>query len=266
MKDSFWSIRMRATSGNRHISGAETITGKSEITKIIRQYGQRALSHERGEPDHIVISIERLESIPKRIPSLDIRTIHTKSPAEAEAAAERILISLGISGEAIRTAIRIVRSGLAMRGAALVRTVSGRREDPDQSRGIRASRLGMAEALIGKTDKELRAHGMAPLVVREAVTLASKVASCPGITAELCISDDPSYTTGYLASRHFGYIRLPNIKEQGSPSGGRVFFLDEEADTERVIEYLERVPAIVSSPPQIHGIITLDELLSNPDS
>jgi 6-carboxyhexanoate--CoA ligase len=266
MKDSFWNIRMRATSGNRHISGAETITGESGIMKLINMYTKRALTHERGEPDHIVISIERLESIPKRIPSLDIRTIDTKSPAEAEAVAERILLSLGISGEAIRTAIRIVRSGMTMRGAALVRTVSGRREDPDQSRGIRASRLGMHEALIGETEEDLKTRGMDPIVVREAVTLASKVASCPGITAELCISDDPSYTTGYLASSTYGYIRLTNIKERGSPSGGRVFFLDEKADKERVIEYLERVPVIVSSPPGIHGIITLDELFSNPDS
>jgi 6-carboxyhexanoate--CoA ligase len=67
------------------------------------------------------------------------------------------------------------------------------------------------------------------------------------VLAELCISDDPNYTTGYVASRRFGYVRIPCIKRKGSPCGGRVFFIQEEADVKKIVEYLERTPVVMGS-------------------
>ena len=57
----------------------------------------------------------------------------------------------------------------------------------------------------------------------EAIVLASKVQAAPGIVAELCVSDDPDYVTGYVASKSLGYRRITTIKERGDPAGGRVF-------------------------------------------
>ena len=50
--------------------------------------------------------------------------------------------------------------------------------------------------------------------VKEALMLASKAASWPDVIAEVCISDDPDYTTGYIASKELGYLRIPNIKRE----------------------------------------------------
>jgi len=82
--------------------------------------------------------------------------------------------------------------------------------------------------------------------VKEALILASKVASHPDVTAEICISDDPDYTTGYIASKQLGYLRIPNIKRRGEKHGGRVFIVKESADIDRLTNYLEKTPVIVS--------------------
>ena len=50
--------------------------------------------------------------------------------------------------------------------------------------------------------------------MREALVLATKVQSCPGIVGELCWSDDPDYTVGYVACNGI-YHRIPNMKEMG---------------------------------------------------
>jgi 6-carboxyhexanoate--CoA ligase len=71
------------------------------------------------------------------------------------------------------------------------------------------------------------------------------VASCRDIIAEICISDDPDYTTGYIASKKFGYLRIPNIKNYGEMHGGRVFFVRENADADRLIEFLEKTPVVI---------------------
>jgi len=82
--------------------------------------------------------------------------------------------------------------------------------------------------------------------VREALVLAAKVLSAPGIVAELCWSDDPDYTAGYVASPVHGYVRFPHLKPPGDERGGRAFFFrSEEMDIERVIDYLEHAAFLV---------------------
>ena len=80
--------------------------------------------------------------------------------------------------------------------------------------------------------------------MREALVLASKVQSAEGIVGELCWSDDPDYTVGYVACNGV-YHRIPNMKKLGSHIGGRVFFVQPEIDRESVIEYLEKAPVLV---------------------
>ncbi len=76
--------------------------------------------------------------------------------------------------------------------------------------------------------------------------LASKIAAHPAILAELCMSDDPDYTTGYVASKSFGYIRLPNMKKAGSPHGGRVFFIRPGSDIPNIVAFLELTPVLLT--------------------
>ena len=58
-----------------HISGAEGIYEEKEIAKIIREYTLRALSHQKGRPDSIVISLEEIKQKPQSIQSLPVRTL-----------------------------------------------------------------------------------------------------------------------------------------------------------------------------------------------
>ena len=83
----------------------------------------------------------------------------------------------------------------------------------------------------------------------EAIVLATKVANAPGIVAELCISDDPDYVTGYVGSLELGYVRIMKLKEMGDPNGGRIFLFDSsKASAEECIDFLQKKKVLVRSP------------------
>jgi 6-carboxyhexanoate--CoA ligase len=140
-----------------------------------------------------------------------------------------------------------------MRGAALMDSLKGIRREPDGKRGVRVSRMGIEKKALGALSRRLGRRGINTPAVKEALVLASKVASAKGVLAELCISDDPDYTTGYVASRKTGYLRLPNIKRAGSRQGGRVFFIENGTDVDGIIAYLESEPVMITSVSEVSG-------------
>ena len=228
-----------------HISGAEGIFGDDDVPKMGEIFIRRALSHPRGRPDKIIVTIEEIKGIPLRAPLLQITTLECMCPADAwQLIADRISV-VGISSKALRAARRMLEAKKTMRGAALISLESGQRMEPDRLRGVRVSRLGIDKVADGLLSRSLRKSGINTQTVKEALVLASKVAACKGIAAEICISDDPHYTTGYIASRSFGYLRIPNIKKSGDMRGGRVFFLEENTSAKSIIAWLERKPVIV---------------------
>jgi 6-carboxyhexanoate--CoA ligase len=246
-----------------HISGAEGIYCYADRFKVIGEYAERALTHSRGKADRIVITIEKIKGRPKLIRSLPVTTLKCFSTAESERHVGRLLVSLGVSERAVGEALRVIRNESAMRGAALILAASGRRAEPDRTRGVRASRLGITPA-AGKTfSRRLAKEGIDTETVKEAVILASKVASCKDVAAELCVSDDPDYTTGYVASRTFGYIRIPQMKKKGSRRGGRVFFLNEGADVASAVDFLERRAVIINNTGGCRGVRSIDEILDS---
>jgi len=256
MVSPLWSIRMRASmtvggsgppSGKKtvHISGAEGLYKPSEIEGVTRRYLLRAMNHSRGKPDTVVITVERVRERPIIIPLLPVSTEGCGSPDDARRLVSRLLSNTGVSEKAIRSGLRIVAGKKVMRGASLVFSGAGSRAEPDMERGVRVSRLGIERSSERALSRRLAKAGINTTTVKEALILASKVASCSGIVAELCVSDDPDYTTGYVASKKFGYVRIPNIKHKGSLCGGRVFFISEDADVEHIINYLEKKPVIV---------------------
>lgn len=243
-----FSIRMRASKSGIHISGAEGICQKSEISKACGEYIKRALTHSRGKPDKIVITIEKIKQKLKKIPLLPVTTLKCNSPEKARKIITLKLQSLGISKKAIDNGFAVLNSKKTMRGASLILLESGTRVEPDKERGIRASRMGIEKSteknLLEKlSGTKINTTGM--MRVKEALVLASKAASWPDVIAEACISDDPDYTTGYIASKKFGYLRIPNIKREKVMHGGRVFFIRETADVAGLISYLERKPVII---------------------
>lgn len=256
-----WSMRMRAsrragksgTGRNRsgaegfHISGAEAICKDKDRIKIVKEYIDRALTHPKGEPDKIVITIEKVKTKPKSVSSLPIRTLECSRPSEATELITSLLESLGVSGAAIKSGLAVLTNRITMRGAAVISIESARRLEPDKIRGVRASCLGISRNADKALSSELKKSGINTTTVKEALVLASKVASCRQIVAEVCISDDPDYTIGYLASKRLGYIRIPNIKRKGTATGGRIFFVNEDADIEALVRYMEDVPVMITA-------------------
>jgi 6-carboxyhexanoate--CoA ligase len=246
-----------------HISGAEGIYERDSIAEAVEGYIKRAMSHPRGKPDRIEITIERINARPKKIRSLPIKTVICRSTQIAQSHIRKILVLAGVTDAAIDEALKVVYGEEAMRGAAIICAGSGRRVEPDRERGIRASRLGMSKAAGCILSRELTGGGINSETVKEALVLASKVASCEQVIGELCVSDDPGYTTGYVSSRRVGYVRIPHIKRKGDRRGGRVFFMKDDADLAGVIAFLEETPVLVDGASECLGVFAIDEVLGH---
>ena len=241
---------MRSSLNEEHLSGAERIVNGSVVQVIPELMNQAVSSYKM--PDRIVISLDAIDpsSVIYTAP-LNIRTLDSLSPEDAEKAAADILKCNGVSPVAIESAFRLLRTGPApggkiMRGAVIMDSASGERMEPDSSRGIRVSRVdytGDARHLLAN---RLMDGGVFHRRVMDALAIATKVADRRETVAELCWSDDPEYTTGYAASLKSGYIRITNMKKRGNPIGGRVFFVSRQGlSLEEYIHYLEKQPVII---------------------
>ena len=245
-----------------HISGAEGLYEDSDIQKVVRSYVERAIHHPKGKPDNIIITIEDIKQRPKLISALSAATINCQTPAEGKNAVIKLLQAVGISKRAIDRAFELIKKG-NMRGAAIVAGETGERLDFDTGRGVRVSRLGAGKQASHLLSLRLSRRRINTDAVKEALILASKVASHKDVIAELCVSDDPYYTTGYVASDKFGYIRVPNVKHKGSKIGGRAFFVKEGLDIDEIIDYLEKVPVLIGGISLCRGIVAIDDILNS---
>ena len=236
-----YSVRMRAAQGGphekggHHISGAERIVKLEEVGAIAQLLADRALHHSKGSADFINITVDLIP--PEKITYIDCLKVEehkTSSISESHQLATDLLQGPHISETAVLKAISLLKSlDKSMRGAILVDAITGERLDTGD-RGVRVSHMDSFDShALGDNEH-----------MREALVLASKVQSADGIVGELCWSDDPDYTVGYVACNGV-YHRLTNMKEFGSDIGGRVFFVRSDIDSESVIEYLERAPVLV---------------------
>lgn len=245
-----FSIRMRAEKNRKHISGAEKLVERKKIQATVSGLVERAVSHEKGEPDLINITVESLKAPVKKITSLPLILAHARDETEGKLLARKLLIETGIPAVCVEKSISLLEKGPAngenMRGA-IVMDLKGNRLEPDSVRGIRASHMDITEEAANKLFNALSGPGLSSYFtyISEALVLATKVASVKGTIAELCWSDDPSYTAGYVASKKIGYIRIPHLKKKGAPFGGRVFFVDN-IDIGSYIQEIENSPALIN--------------------
>lgn len=236
-----YSVRMRAAQGGphekggHHISGAERIVKLEEVGAIAQSLADRALHHSKGTADFINITVDLIPPAKIRyIDCLKVEEHKTGSIFESHQLVTDLLQGPNISEEAVHKAISLLKSlDKSMRGAMLVDAITGERLDIG-NRGVRVSHMDSFDSYALGDNEHMR----------EALVLASKVQSADGIVGELCWSDDPDYTVGYVACNGV-YHRIPNMKELGSNIGGRVFFVRSDIDSESVIEYLERAPVLV---------------------
>ena len=125
-----------------------------------------------------------------------------------------------------------------MRGAMLLDADTLERLEPDRERGVRATNM----------DSEPSPPADRKNHFAEAIALASKVLAAPGVVGEVCVSDDPAYVTGYVATKD-GYHRISVLKKKGDPSGGRIFLYRGPRDAVgETIRFLEKQAVIVECP------------------
>lgn len=252
-----YSIKMRASRNGSHISGAERIVPARYVGQVSQQLHHRALQHPKGQPDSIVVTSTALavDDI-KYLPELAVGQLPCESPAQAHKLVTDLLSEITPHGERIWNYLATVTG---MRGAMLVDAASGQRVEPDSERGVRASTMDHRDSIASLTstrptsmfpinadESDQLAPSPAKNYVQEARVLAAKVASCPHVLAELCISDDPDYTTGYACVTG-KYYRIDNMKDAGTKQGTRVIVI-ERSDEHAIAEisaYLENQAVIV---------------------
>jgi 6-carboxyhexanoate--coA ligase len=206
-----------------------------EVGAIAQSLADRALYHSKGTADFINITVDVIPSNEiTYIDCLQVEEHRANTIAEAHQLAIELLQGTHITEVAIQNAMTFLKElDSSMRGAMLVDATTGKRIDIG-NRGVRVSHMDSFDSeSLGDNEH-----------MREALVLASKVQSAEGIVGELCWSDDPDYTVGYVACNGI-YHRIPKMKELGSHIGGRVFFVRSEIDRESVIEYLEKAPVLV---------------------
>lgn len=246
-----YSVRMRSAKGGahemggRHISGAERLVEKEKIQQIAGEMVVRALGHSRGCADFITVTIDAVNPEQVcRVPLLPVTTVDVPDAEAGRKAAMTVLLRSGVSERAVCSAMTALLSlPDSMRGAMLFCKDTGKRLDEAGQAGIRVSRMDIADDQ--DYHQRLSGLGLTNIHVREALVLASKVAAAPQVAAELCWSDDPEYTAGYVASSA-GYCRFTRLKNYGSPVGGRIFFLRPGTDLAALIDYLGRQPVLVT--------------------
>ena len=235
--------------GGKHISGAERILREDEIEEELINVYRRAITHERGKPDFINFKIEEINEediIYKN--RLSIKEHHVHSKEEGLKLAKELLIENTVSEESADKAIQsMISLEESMHGAMLIDKDTGERIDKKGIKGVRVT--GMASADVTDYKESLKKDGREGLHLEEALILASKIASCKGIVAELCWSDDPSYVIGYVGTKD-NYERIPILKDEGNPIGGRVFFVDakqlnDDYTLDDLIDYLEKQVVLI---------------------
>lgn len=248
--DVIYSLRMRASKDGSHISGAERILSKKRIQIEMIEMLKRALNHQTGDPDEIYFTIEEIKEEIPYTASLPISTILTEGFEDSRNKAAELLILNDISEAAIRRAFDDISKGASpdrknMRGAMIIDIDTGERLEHDSYRGIRVSRMDLWEGAEEALKIEMKRIGVEGLRVKEALILATKVIMA-GTMAELCWSDNPDYTTGYVASKKYGYVRFPYLKREGDTKGGRAFFVKgSEVDLDSYIEFLQKRPLLI---------------------
>ena len=239
-----YSLKMRAekSAGKReHVSGAEKILQEEELPEHLAALLSRALHHAKGRADFVNFKVESIapEAV-EHLPALPVSTVEVETPAEGRRVIIDALGKLGLkNGEAI---LAKFSETYGMRGAMLLDADTLERLEPDAERGLRATYMDAERTAKGASD--CKNH------FAEAVVLATKVVHAPHIVAEICVSDDPDYVTGYVAAPSLGYRRITKLKEAGSPDGGRIFLYRGPRDgVAETIRYLEKQCVLVSGVP-----------------
>ena len=240
------SVKGRSSKEGKHISGAERIVDEGNIYSVLDWIKQKII---RKQPDEIVLKIERLKEKPVFIENtLPIKEFKFNSYIEANEFAIQILSSItGLEKTKLKEILSLVHIGASpskdnMRGAMLI-DQKGNRIELDKYRGVRTTNVDFMdrESVI----KDALRNKFTERTV-DALAIATKNLNYPHLIAEYCISDEPDYLTGYVATKNF-YYRLYPLKKEGNNKGGRIYFITKDVDIKDLYNYLQNKPILIKN-------------------
>ncbi len=239
----FFSIKMRSSLEDDHISGHERIVKKADIEDVLLQLYKRG---SRREFDLLNIKIEKIRE-PIKIVQKSLKLVDLRFDSFSQAnifAVDLLNEKTGISKNILKKFIDQIHTGACdgrnMRGAMIV-DISGRRLEKDRSRGVRTSMVDFIDR--EKIKEKLEKKGFTERTL-DALALSTKNLHHKQILAEYCISDETDYVTGYVAVDGT-YYRLTPLKSSGSKYGGRIYFVKSEVNIEDLYYYLQKKPVLI---------------------
>ena len=239
-----FSIKLRASLNGKHVSGAERIVPEEKIEQTLSDlYSRVALK----KYDDINIKIQPIKEKPLIVEkTLPVEELQFKNHIEANQKAIRILNEItGLPENILKQLITLIHSGAApdgsnMRGAMII-NLDGKRIERDSFRGVRTTDVDFMDR--EKAVQKLIQKGYTERTV-DALALTTKNMLYPDIVAEYCISDEPDYLTGYVATKE-KYYRLTPLKEKGNTKGGRIYFVKTDTEIDRLYRFLEQTPVLI---------------------
>ena len=184
MSQPYASVRMHASAGGRHVSGAERLVPREDAAEAASALFARGWSS--AAADRLTVSVETVApSALVRRRALPVRTAMTRTPEEAMECTIALLGGCGVASVLAARTLKLLRAGPGpagrpMRGAMIVDAVSGERLEPDPERGVRVSHMDFSRAARGVLAAALGAVGIEGHRPMEALALATKAADHTG--------------------------------------------------------------------------------------
>ncbi len=227
-----YSIKMRASKNDIHISGCERIVKKIDLEKITKSLLLRGLNHSRGEADFLNIKVEKIniDEILFLKP-LKVRVCEVDSVSSGYLKIREILKTIGdFDADEV---LNLLKNTSDMKGAILLDIYTFKRLE--DTGGIRVSYMDYVDTDFSDEKNHFR----------EALCLSTKAMAAKAIVGEVCISDDPDYITGYVSTKD-EYIRITKLKELGDNRGVRIFLFDSKRDSlENTIDFLKNKKVLI---------------------
>lgn len=217
---------MRASNEDIHISGAETMCEFDDLENYLKKHFNKAFYHENGTIDFLNLKIEKVKE-----PIQILRVLPVIE--DLDDTLEQLAKQTGVSEYALNKGFEYIKNDINYSGAIILSARTGHRLDNTGNRGIRVSNLAF---------KTCKRNGEISERVKDARALATCMNTFEGVKAELCVSDDLNYTTGYYASSKLGYHIIFNIKKKATRQVGRIIFVDDHIDLNQYITFLESIP------------------------
>lgn len=248
-----YNIRMRSSVNGRHFSGGEEILPEKDLAEGVANLFKRGF--ESPAPDlrkEVSISI-RIDGIaPEKIEKstlLPVRQLNSNDEETTRSFINSLLHLLLENGsidhaktiQGVLSAIdSFLKPGNAAMWGAMILSPSGETV-PVPDNGVRTTHIGIKEDTKRDLLNSATSNGISGRRFPEALMLASKVIAQHLVQLEICLSDDPNYTTGYIAGKGIGYIRLPHIKRAGSTGGGRIYLLNKSPDEKELADLINEL-------------------------